>query len=85
MNTHSIKQTTISVSDLRKVIRGQVITPDRFPLKAIHVPAFAPVHCAMAVPFQHPTTVVPSRICRRILAAIGLPALFFTTTVQRHG
>jgi len=64
---------------------GHAITALRFPLKAIHVPAFAPVHCVIAVRFQQPTTVGPSRIWRRIFAAMGLPELFLTVTVQRHG
>ena len=61
--------------------KGHVRTPERLPLKAIQVPAFAPEHCVIAVTFQQPTTSVPRRIWRRIFAANGFPVPLCTVTV----
>jgi hypothetical protein len=59
--------------------------PVRLPLNRIHVPELAPLHGAIAVPFQQPTTTPLKRICNRIRAASGFPLADFTATVQRQG
>ena len=48
--------------------------PVRFPLNAIHVPEAAPEHLVIAVPFQHSTTWVPTRVWSLAFAAERLPA-----------
>ena len=53
---------------------GHLIVAVRFPLNAIHVPAYAPEHGTIAVDFQQRTTRVPSRTCSRAFAGTGLPA-----------
>ena len=61
------------------------MTPGRFPLKTIQVPALAPLHVVTAAPFQQPTTVPRRRIWRRIRAWSGFPAALSAVTTKRHG